>query len=207
MFFFLLTTSLPQRDFDEHSHCTRTLLTWTGKSIVGFVTSKKKKKKRKSRSLQNCSRIYLIALFLLYRHRPRSIVCHQKELSSFPSKTLLCSLHFEELNEPVSSNWTEWWMSYNFSLWLKCFVSFMCITSTEDMRHAFCLCESVYIYIYMYVGIGAVQDRASRALCCCIFLWQGFVLLSEKGNINVLVFCCCGGGLCWFFPLFFSLDF
>lgn len=65
----------------------------------------------------------------------------------------------------------------------------------------------VCIYIYIYVGIGAVQDRASRALCCCIFLWQGFVLLSEKGNINVLVFCCCGGGLCWFFPLFFSLDF
>lgn len=39
------------------------------------------------------------------------------------------------------------------------------------------------------------------------FFWQGFVLLSGKGNINVLVFCCCGGGLCWFFPLFFSLDF
>lgn len=50
----------------------------------------------------------VMTLFLLYRHRPGSVVCHQKALSSFPkkepNKTLLYLLHFKELNEPASSN-------------------------------------------------------------------------------------------------------
>lgn len=33
----------------------------------------------------------------------------------------------------------------------------------------------VCVYIYnVYVGIGAMQDRASRALCCRIFPLAGF---------------------------------
>lgn len=36
-------------------------------------------------------------------------------------------------------------MSYNCSLCLKCFVSFVCIRCTEKRRHAFCVCESMYM--------------------------------------------------------------
>lgn len=96
----------------------------------------------------------VMTLFLLYIHWIGSVVCgigmnnamnrpfysHQTLLSTFPNKHSSASFIFKELNEPAFSNWTKWWMLYNCSLRLKCFIGFLYIRYTEKIGHTFTVC-------------------------------------------------------------------
>lgn len=62
----------------------------------------------------------------------------------------------------------------------KCRVSFLWIRCTEEIGHAFCVCESLSEFS------SAMQERACRALCCCIFLCQCSEELIEQGHTNQL---------------------
>lgn len=62
----------------------------------------------------------------------------------------------------------------------------------------------VYIYIMCMWELVQCRTGPLELSVAAFFLWQGFELLSEKGNTNVLVFCCfvvCVG----FFSCFFLL--